>query len=271
MTKQLIITFLIINLACTRSTQTDTLISDCVSSTKIQTIKFPVDNTDSTKFGFLNILHDNMYEFEFSVSSLCISDSFVFVLDEVHRNVKRININSLELHYSSKIMKSGRGKKLEDIEIFNNKIYVTTFSDTVFVFDKELDSLCYFRLPTHGNDPMFVYSKTDSTLSFYVEFTDSIYTINNRNEVVASGKIPASEIYRWRNKFCLEKGIVKDKKIVYSTTDSTEHLTVVGKTIKLQSPFNYYAEAINLTYNDKYLIIFDINPTEFTLYAYILE
>jgi hypothetical protein len=230
-------------------------------------LSFPINNEDANKIGFVEMEND----ISIGITSLCIVDHFIYLTDEYHKNIKRVDILTSDIISSSKLTDSTYFKQFNDIVDFNNNLYITSSENNVFVVTEDLKKSFSFKLPTKGGYPIKILSKSDSTLDFCIEVRDSLYSINKKNKIVSSRKLDNKESIWLTNYFDIALGNIRYKSLKYIKENNNEYLIVGGKKIKLIEPFKYCSDAYNIDFNNDYLVIFDISAKEFKLYVYALE
>ena len=159
-------------------------------------------------------------------------------------------------------------KQFADIAVFNNKIYLPSTGKTVHVVDLDFSKETQFYLPTRDINPVFVKNQNDSNIEFIEYFVDSVYTVDKKNEVIGSRKLTTEEAKRWSIMYDLDKGVLKSKDIKLVRKNEGEYITIGSNTIKLCKKFNYFADNFNVDFNDKYLVIFEVDNIELTIFVY---
>lgn len=246
--------------------KTDNSKHETIEATQPKIFTFPIDNEDPCKFGFVEM--DN--GISIGVTSVCIVNNFVYLTDEYHKNVKRIDILNSNLICSDKITDSTFFKQFNDVIDFNDNLYITSSEKNIYVVDYNLKKSFSFELPTRGGYPISIMSRSDSTIDFSVPVRDSLYRINISNEVVLKRILTSDESSRLTNYFNVELGNIRSKKLEYIKSDSAEYIKIDQKTIKLITPFVYTSDAFNIDYDKNHMAIFNINTQEVKLYIYPL-
>lgn len=228
---------------------------------------FPIDNEDANKIGYIELEND----ISIGITSLCVVNNFIYLTDEYHKNIKRVDIFTSDIICSNKITDSTFFKQFNDIVEFDNNLYITSSENNVFIVTEDLKKFFSFKLPTKGGYPIKIFSKSDSTLDFCIEVRDSLYRINNKNEIISSRKLDNKESIWLTNYFDIALGNIKYKSLKYIKENSNEYLLIGSKKIKLIVPFKYCSDAYNIDFNNDYLVIFDISVNGFILYVYDLD
>jgi hypothetical protein len=112
-------------------------------------LSFPVNNEDSNSFGYKTFENDN----DVTIASICLDDDYIYLLDQFHSNVKKINISNKNIETSKKISDL-KYPWLLDIIIFNNKIYVTNTLRSIFVLDKKMNHIRTIESKERGKDTL---------------------------------------------------------------------------------------------------------------------
>lgn len=227
---------------------------------------FPIDNENVSKFGFIEM--DN--GISIGVTSVCIVNNYVYLTDEFHKNIKRLDVSTSTLICSYEITDSTFFKQFNDVIDFNGNLYITSSERNVYVINYDLDRSSFFTIPTIGGYPIGIMSKTDSTIDFCVMVRDSLYRVNHNNEVVLKRQLENSEILKLTNYFNVELGNIRSKRLNYYKNENGEYMEINGRSVKLVNPFTYASDAFNVDFDNNYLVIFNCNSKELKLYIYPL-
>ena len=261
---------LLLNLmACNGPNRNVSSINDTSDSLRIiqpKVFSFPVDNDSVDNIGIVE-LDKNIW---IGITSLCVVNHYVYLTDEYHKNIKRVDILTSEIICSNKLTDSTYFKQFNDIVEFNNSLYITSSENNIYVVGKDLKKYFSFQLPTKGGYPINILSKTDSTLDFCIEIRDSAYRINTTNKVTLGRKLDNKEIIWLTNYFDIHLGNIRYKNLRYFIEDNQEFMLIGDKKIKLLVPYKYCSDAYNIDFNDDYLVIFNTSTKEFNLYVYPL-
>jgi len=122
-----------------------------------------------------------------SVECIRIKDNSIFLIDEVHNVIKRINLNDGKLTVSNSLKRNRT--YLTSIGFLNNSLYVFTNFDKVFNLDMDLNFKESFIMKDYNGD-VYVYSESKDELIIYslyaFSMNDSIATqfvrINKNNQ-----------------------------------------------------------------------------------------
>jgi hypothetical protein len=256
-------------MACNGSNRNVSSLNDTSDSLRIiqpKVFSFPVDNDHAERIGFIEL--ENNYSI--GITSLCVVDNYIYLTDEYHKNIKRVDIITSEIICSNKLTDSTYFKQFNDIVEFNNSLYITSSENNIFVVDKDLKKYFSLKLPTKGGYPINILSKTDSTLDFCIEIRDSAYRINTKNIVTLERKLDNKERIWLTNYFDIYIGNIKYKKLKYFIKDNQEFILIEDKKVKLLVPYKYCSDAYNIDFNNDFLVIFNTNAKEFNLYVYPL-
>lgn len=210
------------------SKQNDTIAS-------CNTISLKIDNSDSSKIGY-GKADDG---FVISIVSLCLRGDFVYLVDEIHKNIKKIDLNTSQVTSSPILSKTKHYKFLNDIGFFDKRIYVSTVGDIVYTLNEDLLETNFFTLPSTNLYPTYIMNSNDDSITLMTQVIDSAYIIHKNNQILNSRKTTEKEGIRLVERNNLSKGILKDKKIDYTKLNNKEYLTIYDKTLILCEPFKY--------------------------------
>jgi hypothetical protein len=152
---------------------------------------FPCNNSDYKCFGY-EVWEDDE---DVGVKSISLDENNAYLTDVYHNNIKKVNIEDGTITSSIPIRNTPPSKSglwLRDITIFNNKLYVTSDIDSIYVFDKDLTLIetiasykgtkTFYRVT---NDSLFIYLNSrqmpNKTILFDLQLitkTDSKKRIN---------------------------------------------------------------------------------------------
>ena len=163
-------------------TQEDTKISD---STPIEPLapnytlgnkmsfKFNYDNSFPDAFGY-HVYVDDLV----GPSGLVVFGDFIFLIDNYHNSVKRLNYKTKEL-ISSKQFASDNYVMFR-ITKFNDLLYLSSLTDTIYVLDKELRQVDKFAIEERGR----FYGDSRQSLKIWFPENDWIAEINKSNDII---------------------------------------------------------------------------------------
>lgn len=265
-----IIFFLIYYLSGCKNSNSDTQSSKkLVDSIKNCTVlEYEVsDSDDLAKFGYVEGENDRSV----SVISICLDSGQIYLADDFNKNIKRIDLKSSNFSFSQKLTESNHSKYLNDLGVFNGKLYVTTTENKVYVLSKDLRQTESFLLPSDRSYPIYIMNKNEDSLTFVSEIADSCYTIDKSNRVISSRLLTNSEEVKWIDKFNLSKGVIKDKNLAYRKYGDKDYVTIKSKTILLCQPFEYCENAINLDFDANNMVVFNVDKQKLKIFAYDLK
>jgi hypothetical protein len=231
------------------------------------TISLKIDNSDLKCIGY----GEADEGFVISIVSICLRGDFIYMADEIHKNIKKIDLNTSHVTSSPILSKNNHYKFFNDIGFFNNRIYVSTVGDTIFTLNEDLSDISILTLPFNGIYPTYIMDSDDESLTLMTQVIDSTFTLNNRNQVLNSRKSTDKEESRLLYRFNLSKGILKDKDFVFKKLNNKEYLTINDKTVILCEPFRYEYDAINLDFDKNRVVIFNVDPKKFKLFIYVID
>lgn len=224
------------------------------SEYQMKTFTFPVDNNCPQCFGY------KTYEHDMSVgpASIIIHENFAYVTDRVHGNVKRIDLETGELAAGPRVNNS-YNPWLNDIAIFNGKIYVTSDLDSVHVLDMNLKPLYAFYL---GRGEKYFTRIQDENFEILIELEDRKVVIDKSDAIVSAiDKVINLDIIiqpHGKKYEIIKKG---DKQFIKNQYDL----------VALQTPYSYNFndyDAFRIDFTENRLVYFDVNDSTFTLYVY---
>ncbi|MBS1978682.1 MAG: hypothetical protein JST46_15020 [Bacteroidetes bacterium] len=242
----------------------------CAQKEKVKIISLPIDNQNSTGIGFKRTEWDNKMVFYQGISSICVDNNFVYMTDEVHRNVKRIDLNTSEITTSNKLFSAARGRKLTDIGVFGESIVVATFSDSLLILNKDL-SIDTVVLLNSYHCPTCIHQHNDSIISIYVNSKSIIYSIDNSLKLIDKQFTKRNEKLYCESRLDPQSGSFRGKEGSYRRMPSGDYVTIMGREIHLESPYTSYLDSYNVDFDDNHLVIFDIDEEKFVLYVYNIK
>lgn len=262
-------------------------VKDSILKTEHTVFKFNINNKDSTKIGFER---DELVSG--GVSSLYIKNNYAYLPDNTHKNIKRINVKTGEIIVSQRLTPK-LNKFLNDITIFNNRVYVSTFENVIYVLDENLKLESAFTFPSPPHSPLFFNKINEDSLEVYVQYVDSVYIINKENTIVRRYKyqnlIPVDKTgdgtidyhikkdnRSWDGWGKYETGVdyftVRNKKFNLIEKDGKQFVKTDYWTIELkeeyQDPPAENLDVVNLEFNEKYFIHYNMDEKEFRMYVY---
>lgn len=175
---------LVVCYSCNSHTASEKQVSvtlDTLSLLKVEELRFSYDNTDTLSFGVKFVPHD----FPIGQPSLVLNKGNVYIIDAFHSNVKKVDLNTGKFE-TSQVLPS-RGGHLYDAIVFNNKLYISSELDTIYVLDMDLAPLA--RLNPGLGRASFVRTYGNDSLSIYFPDAKMYQTWNHRNELIRSRTI----------------------------------------------------------------------------------
>jgi hypothetical protein len=225
---------------------------DCASSEKDIILSINVNNQDAQYFGY-----EETEEGEgpaIGPTSLLIDSTFAYIVDHFHGNIKRIDLKTSEIVYSSKFWKD-HNPHLRDIAIFNNLVYVTSDLDSLYIFTKDL---LYIK-------SLFIVE--NSEYKYFIKITsDKLFLNYNYQEHISidlTNAIERTQISYFRNFYKYPHG----KQFKYYVHEGTYHIiTDFGdKLIGTEYTKNSIYDAINLDYDSEKFCFFQISKSKLIL------
>lgn len=129
-----------------------------------KTYRFIVNNNKENEFGFIEENGDE----SIGVRGIAMDHEYIFLSDPVHGNIKRIDIEEGVLLTSKKLTSN---KKIRQVTIFNDLVFLITDSDTCYILTKSLELKSQLVI----NDYRWVkdvFSKSDKKLILYRPIED---------------------------------------------------------------------------------------------------
>lgn len=94
---------------------------------------FPTSNSSPAQFSFANV-HD---PFALGPSAIALSDSFAFIVDRFHGNLKKVNLYTGQMTASAK-MAFPKAPPISDLALANGQLYLSNTSDTLYVLSQDM-------------------------------------------------------------------------------------------------------------------------------------
>lgn len=218
---------------------------------------FELSSTNENEVGF-----PEESEFEIGPNSICIKNDTVYFINPLFSKVNAFDLNTDSTFSSISFSKISNSKyswkpTLIDLAYFNNKFYVLTRSDSIFVLDDNLKLLNSIKINCYGQKEF--YKVSENELSIYC-YKNSNFIVIDENDVVHSrethqnfdiielGQIYLGEKYEYVNK-----------------DDSLYFVTQYGKVNlkeEIQPITLHYYQCKNFGFNSKFLVHFAINPND---------
>ncbi len=204
--------------------------------------KFLFNNEDFNSFGKKFFKND----LPISPKSIAIYDEWIYIIDTYHNNIKRIDYNKNNLK-SSKIL-SKDNIWLNDIIVFNNKLYIISEIDSLYIYDFDLNLI--ERKWLNKGEGKFYKLYNDSLIISYPAEKYKFITINSKDEIINVSHGYRSKKDLSHGKFCIrdvENSIIE---------------TAYGKFVLNQE---YKYEGANLDFDEKKISFFNTDSN----YIYI--
>ncbi|MBU0488929.1 MAG: hypothetical protein KKD31_13355 [Bacteroidetes bacterium] len=240
-------------------------------------ITFQIDNSDTTKFGFVDYKCDEAI----GVKSILLAGDSVILMDEFHSNIKIFNLSDSTLSCTRRF--SGF---VNDIGLYKNKFYLLGIAYIHYIADENFQQIDTFRIPFSlhekcnyypGKKKFFVdennniylfhvggYLKIDETGNV-IDFFD-YWATQTENPEHSRRPLSLSDLnsYAHNKKF----QFVKEKNAQIITTDYFE--------CELMKPYipgagGKYLNCVNFDFDTRRLVLFEVSPTEFILHVYTLK
>jgi len=274
-------------------------IKDINKQIEYKAFEFQINNNISSEFSFAK---GDL--FDGGIKSLIIHDNYCFFVDEIHRNIKRINLIDGSKTISKTLLNS-TGKSLNDVTIHNNLLYVSSFQNKIYVLDDELNLVKTIELHLQGNNGIFFTGTKDDNMLLHISVLDTLIEIDttgkeiNRQKVtpynntgtsvtttrVFSGKIVIDTVitdtldkklyyYTYYNKN--DDSYLREKKYKIIQKGENDFFVNDNFEIKLTAPYTHMENTdinfINdIDFNNYYLIILEILPPKYVIHVYSIK
>ena len=265
----LIILANLIHLSCS----SDVLSDRAKQSIKVKehvVLEFLVDNSNPDSIGY------EVWEMDenIGVKAISIHDGHIYITDVYHSNIKKISINNGSMMSSvsiSNLPPSKSGVWLRDISSFNNKLYVTSDRDSIYVFSEDLryeEAIeCVKGRKTIfnvGDDSLFIYLGETQLENKDIEF-DLMY-IGKNDRISQVSKTLSIEEYGRKNSFKETLG----KRYKVFIEDGKSFVETENGTIKIEGniPVINDYDARNIDFDNNHLVYFDSTPSKLILHIY---
>lgn len=203
-----------------------------------------------------------------SIRSIKIVDKAAFLIDQVHNNIKKIDLTNGKLSSSEKL--DTDGSSLYNIAYFNDLIYVFTYRGRVYLLDEDLKRKGSFFLPNYIGD-VDIYSANDDSLIIYrnsdimqdKKLNDYLrrMIIDNKNNYSFDTISVNNEEFITRLRKETGKEVEFGDKLIYKTSQGEYE---IPENIEVKK--NYDCKRIDFT--DNYLVTFEVNPIYLKLVVY---
>jgi len=262
--------------------------------------EYPINNKDASDFAYID---GDL--FDGGIKSIIIYGDYCLFVDEVHRNIKKINLKDGTKSVSNALL-DRPGRSLVDLTIHNDLIYVSTFQKKIFVLDSNLKLVRTIELKTFGYHQLFFQGIKKNNLLVFISVQDTLIEIDplgkeiNRKRVIPYPyTIGDTLIFRSirMGEFVndtLVMGLLDYELYYYTYFERNEDSYVRGKKyritqkgnkdifvndkyeIQLATPYTHLENTdihfINdLDFDDNYLIIFEVTPPSITIHVYTIN
>jgi len=207
--------------------------------------EFYFDNHNPNYFGLETFENDE----GIGPKSLAIYQDFVFIIDPVHSNIKRIDLNSGKQITSTKL---GEGRAwLRDIAVHRDRIWVLTDLHQNFMLEISLEDYTTFELP---NGPKTFLFSEDDKIEIYSFYKKTLFDENGR-QLTTENKF--RDVYRTgaKKEFSFENGKVETPFGIYFLSVNFETTTE-------------FFDSFNMDFSTSYLVFFTISLEKMRLFVY---
>jgi len=142
----------------------------------VSTYTFPINNDRPNCFG-----HQPAHDFDVGPTAIALDGQYVYIVDTYHANIKRIDLDSGVVITSDKIS-TLKQPWLRDVAVFNDKVYVTSDLDSIYVLSKNLRPLTSVYV---GKEQKYFSKVSQDTLEIYFNLTNKILKITPDHRIVA--------------------------------------------------------------------------------------
>lgn len=214
---------------------------------------YRVNNENKNSFGY-----KDYHDLDVGPTSIILDSIFVYIVDQYHSNIKRINLNTGEIKTSHKLGSIPMAW-LRDIAIFNNRLYITTDLDSIYVLSKEFESITSLYM---DKGEKYFSNIDENELTVYITLKAKLSKIGPDNNLIESLKILPFDIFKTPHG--------KEFR-VYQEKDGKKFIKTPYDTIQLQSKYNEifpYYNAILEDFSENKFVYFCVDSKTFTLHIY---
>lgn len=210
-------------------------------------LSYTVGNNNPDLLGFEYHKADG----SFAIRDILLQNNYLYIVDEFHGNIKKIDINTGEIKCSN-ILGKGKQECIQRIAFLLNKFYVFSIHKTSYILDCNLSLIDSFEMVNGSKE---IYRITDKHL--LLETIDGLLTLDNKGEIINK-----SELINWSPYYKEKNG----KGFEIQDVDSSYSIIRNQfKEIKLDTIFPYidnYYEANNIDFDSTKLVFFEyVNNT----------
>jgi len=216
---------------------------------------FQINNHDPAQFGY-----EQGNGPAATATSICLDSNYAYIADAFHNNVKKINLTTFEITHSAKL--PGLNPMPMDICLFNNKVYVTSLYDSIYVLDKNLNLLV--SLYIDGEFEKNFVEISDDTLVVYLDIGSKIVKIDKYNRIHPGIDTSLIDSY----------ATLHGKRYALDTASGKFIIETDHFSIELREPLpnvNRMYDAHDIEYDDHHLVLFGVDTSRFILYVYELK
>ena len=226
-------------------------------SIKVKSFKIEINNEDFTKIGYKSYAEDQSQ----GPISIYLANRSVYLVDNFYGNVKEININNGEITNFSVKLSNKRNPWPRDITYFNDKFYISSDLDSIYILNKELK--LEGRIPILFNSPKYFSHITKDSIGIYIENESELLYLKKDNLISNhKTKIEFSPFLEAHGK----------KYSIYKSSNNQDFIKTKFFNYKLKNSFpDIFTKfnAINIDFNEKTLVYYDVNENIFELYVYM--
>lgn len=233
---------------------------------RVQVFKFEVDSVDLTKIGYKRFPYLNDY-LDLFPTAIAIDNEYAYITDDAHRNVKKINLHDGSIKSSERLIQRVHGTKLNDISVFNNHLVVSTFSDTVFVLNKDLSIDTILTIRTFGKRTC-IYGTNEKEVLIYVQNREFVAVVDNSFRVVGTRRVEDIDCEEWLNP---NRNMFRGKRAQLVKSGDKEIIRVNGVDVELVKKLNGFRYKYNFDFDDCHMVTFDFNYPKEDLVLYVYD
>ncbi len=233
---------------------------------------YEIDNRDTCKFSYVSSdLVDG------GIRVIQIKEDYCFLLDEVHKNIKRINLTDGTI-VCGEVLSGIDGIYLIDMLIFKDNIYVSTRRDKLYILNLDMRVIDSSIIATDTSHDIYFKGVKDGNILAFISLNDTLLEISPKGIVVGSDKVSPSvghklafNTYYSPNK---ESAVRFNKYLIEEKNDEQMFISESHR-IKLTKKFNDLSDTnlhgFNMDFNDKYFVYFEVADSSIYLHVYNRE
>jgi hypothetical protein len=167
------------------------------------------------------------------------------------------------------VLGSGNGHKLFDLQQWGDEVIVTLNSDTVHILSEDLKRDSLLKISNPYKDPVFINSVDTGGISFYVQFTDSLFEYNRDWNLV--GKSKCSRMAMSSVIFKNDTILSPHGKLKYNAQRGRETICLEdSRCFCLAAPIKQYMDAVNIDCTSDKFVVYDIDQNQVIVRVYSL-